>query len=705
MITDATIVNADISATAAIALSKLAAVSAGQILVGASGTGAITAVTVSGDIALTSAGAFSYVAGSIVNADINASAAISASKIDAASTSQAGCVQLSSATTSTSATKAATPAAIKICKDAADAAQTTADLALPKAGGSLSNNLILTNAKQVRFSELTANGSHFVSLQAPDTLAADVSYTLPSAAPTANGQVLASTTGGVLSWTEDPTGGWVTSGNDISYNDGRVLIGDAASSSVALLTVEGYSGGGTGQGVVYLQKGAVPTGADQLGEIRFADSAQTVGSKIVGGATGTWGSTNKPSDLKFYTKKTTSDVLALTLDEDQNATFTGNVGIGTTSPATPLHVKHATTNGVATFESGDTVCLVYFKDDSTTSGVGIGATGNDLKLVTGDANRLTILNTGYCGIGEESPDLPLHIKHATSNGILKVESGDSECGITIADNSGQASVRAIGNDLTFNTSSSETERMRIDSDGDLWVGLTPVTHFNNRHAFFHNASDNLVSITSGSGATAGIVFGDSAANTTANYESYIAHYNVNDSLYLYTDQGQKGLELKKGGDVIVIDGNLVVADGHGIDFSANSNAGGMTSELLDSYEEGTWTPTDGSGASLSFSNTSGNCKYTKIGRTVIASFRVTYPSTSNTSTAVIGGFPFNCIALSHNGHGATIAEHTDEPSTTMVMQQSNSTMLILHCNNGVDVRQNNECSGEDYRGSVVYQTA
>ena len=38
-------------------------------------------------------------------------------------------------------------------------------------------------------------------------------------------------------------------------------------------------------------------------------------------------------------------------------------------------------------------------------------------------------------------------------------------------------------------------------------------------------------------------------------------------------------------------GNLVLASGSGIDFSANSNASGMTSEVLDDYEEGTWTPT------------------------------------------------------------------------------------------------------------------
>jgi hypothetical protein len=61
---------------------------------------------------------------------------------------------------------------------------------------------------------------------------------------------------------------------------------------------------------------------------------------------------------------------------------------------------------------------------------------------------------------------------------------------------------------------------------------------------------------------------------------------------------------------------------------------------LDDYEEGTWTPTDASGAGLSISVT-GTAKYVKIGNTVFFTVdQIIYPSTSDTSGAALGGLPF-----------------------------------------------------------------
>jgi hypothetical protein len=54
------------------------------------------------------------------------------------------------------------------------------------------------NTGQARFKELSASGSNFVAIKAPDTLAADVIYTLPSA-PASDGQILTGTMAGGLS--------------------------------------------------------------------------------------------------------------------------------------------------------------------------------------------------------------------------------------------------------------------------------------------------------------------------------------------------------------------------------------------------------------------------------------------------------------------------------------------------------------------------
>lgn len=74
------IVNADINAAAAIAFSKLATLASANILVGSAG-GVPTSVAVTGDIAISNTGVTSISAGSIINLDINAAAAIDFSKL------------------------------------------------------------------------------------------------------------------------------------------------------------------------------------------------------------------------------------------------------------------------------------------------------------------------------------------------------------------------------------------------------------------------------------------------------------------------------------------------------------------------------------------------------------------------------------------------------------------------------------------------
>jgi hypothetical protein len=81
--------NADIKSTAAIDYSKLAALTDGNILVG-NGSNVATSVNPSGDIDISNTGVFSIASGVIVNADVNASAAIAYSKLNLSSSIVSG---------------------------------------------------------------------------------------------------------------------------------------------------------------------------------------------------------------------------------------------------------------------------------------------------------------------------------------------------------------------------------------------------------------------------------------------------------------------------------------------------------------------------------------------------------------------------------------------------------------------------------------
>jgi hypothetical protein len=110
------------------------------------------------------------------------------------------------------------------------------------------------------------------------------------------------------------------------------------------------------------------------------------------------------------------------------------------------------------------------------------------------------------------------------------------------------------------------------------------------------------------------------------------------------------------GDVSLSTGNLVMStSGKGIDFSATAGTG--TSELLADYEEGTWTPIDGSGASLSLTNET-TATYTKVGRIVTVQWAVKYPVTASTAQVAIGGLPFTIASGSYSGISISQSEYT-----------------------------------------------
>ena len=122
----------------------------------------------------------------------------------------------------------------------------------------------------------------------------------------------------------------------------------------------------------------------------------------------------------------------------------------------------------------------------------------------------------------------------------------------------------------------------------------------------------------------GSIHGKKANSTSGNTDGYMS--------FVVRDNGGTQERLR-----ITSDGTLQLRNSAGIDFSQiQTNASGMDSETLDSYEEGSWTPTM-SGATLS--GESGN--YTRIGRFVHAHFYCPVSSHNNDTTVVsISGLPF-----------------------------------------------------------------
>ena len=105
------------------------------------------------------------------------------------------------------------------------------------------------------------------------------------------------------------------------------------------------------------------------------------------------------------------------------------------------------------------------------------------------------------------------------------------------------------------------------------------------------------------------------------------------------------------GNTTIDQGNLVIGtSGKGISFSATPNSGGsMTSELLDDYEEGTWTPTLPNGGTVS---TISNARYTKIGQQVYAGCYIHVNSIPNNNSGFdIGGLPY-AVASGNMYHAA-----------------------------------------------------
>ena len=301
----------------------------------------------------------------------------------------------------------------------------------------------------------------------------------------------------------------------------------------------------------------------------------------------------------------------------------------------------------------------------------------DLVFVAGGSDKIRIKNDGKVGIGTTSPATTLHLDSNGTPTTIQIDS-DTESSIDFNDHGGSAKRYKIGTNISDNNGQFEfkditasAERLRITSTGLVGIGTTTPSSKVQIQTHDHGSGSaarghhNLLELKHPNTTTTGdgpaLLLNGYYSNAEWKYakissENSGSGYGAKFKIYVHPSNGSQGANLvealsingdgSSGANVTITDGNLAVASGHGIDFSATSNASGMTSELLDDYEIGAWTPliaTTGTNFTSITNSSSGH--YTKVGNVVTLTMYhrtdgITKGSASNSDHVIITGLPF-----------------------------------------------------------------
>jgi hypothetical protein len=338
----------------------------------------------------------------------------------------------------------------------------------------------------------------------------------------------------------------------------------------------------------------------------------------------------------------------------------GNVGIG----GTVVTDGSITDTGDFTIDVGTYIILdadqdgnIYLNDAGVGYGQLSGASGNfTMKCPTSNKNIIFTGNDGGSPITALTLDMS-EAGEATFNSDIKLNDGKVARFGTDQD----FRIGFDGTDAVLQNVTSDSDIIfKGNDDGSSITALTLDMSNGGTATFYRKIivsaadgvadADYVASFTNNE-STSGRSFGLSIGAGTSGSDIALNVVNQAGDTTLLRVHGNGATTI--GNSLTLADGNLVVAAGHGIDFSAvTGGTGTATSNLLDDYEEGSFTATLTSAVAPTSPPTASG-RYTKIGRSVTISIFIENGDTSGGSGVMrIDGLPFEAgAAVGNRGSG------------------------------------------------------
>jgi hypothetical protein len=263
----------------------------------------------------------------------------------------------------------------------------------------------------------------------------------------------------------------------------RVGIGTSSPASTLEISKNDQTNGAT-LSITNSFEGGSWTAGDTVGTVDFrVDDGST--TEKIRGQIKVFDDTSVSTTYPAYNAMSFSTGNLNTLNERMRIDSSGRVGIGTTSPSAKLHIDTGSDEGIRMQRTGTNAnfhAIEFRNSDDTATNSKIGWNSNELRLeatstyrvVTNSSDALLINSLGNVGIGTTSPSGNLDVTSTVSTSI-DIQGGDGNSkNIIFRKTTGgtqQAKITAVGDDLRFTTGTT-SERMRIDSSGNVGIGTT-----------------------------------------------------------------------------------------------------------------------------------------------------------------------------------------------------------------------------------------